>query len=467
VVIAFIIYGKSFVLICRQMMQLPKAFIENIQKELGDEASSFLQSLETPSPVSIRLNTFKKGNSFLNERKVAWCENGRYLPARPVFTLDPLLHAGSYYVQEASSMFLHQVFKSSVDTNATLKVLDLCAAPGGKSTLLLSLLNDNSLLVANEVINKRNNILCENITKWGCSNVVITQNEAKDFAALPEFFDVILVDAPCSGEGLFRKDAEAVNHWSEANVSTCATRQSEILKSVLPALKTGGVLIYSTCTYEAAENENAVKELTENENCSLQIGKIKSPEGVVKNDFGFRFYPHKIEGEGFFISCLKKEKASEVDEVFSNASKKQLEFIDEKKIPVELKQLLKEDFAAAWFMFRNEFCFAPKSLQRSIEQIGRSLNIRQVGTTAGSANNKDVVFNHALALSKDLKTSETAIELSRDEALKYLKGESLQKQADKGWRLVSYENTPLGWVKAIPGRLNNHYPKEWRIRMSL
>jgi len=449
------------------MMQLPKAFIDNIQKELGDEASAFLQSLESPAPISIRLNPFKKGNAFLNERKVTWCEGGRYLPARPVFTLDPLLHAGSYYVQEASSMFLNQVFKNTVDTNATLKVLDLCAAPGGKSTLLLSLLNDNSLLVANEVINKRNNILCENITKWGCSNVVITQNEAKDFAALPEFFDVILVDAPCSGEGLFRKDAEAVNHWSEANVATCVTRQSEILKSVLPALKTGGTLIYSTCTYEAAENENAVQQLIADESYSLQIAGIETPVGVVKNDFGFRFYPHRIEGEGFFISCLKKEKASNTDEVFSNASNKQLEFIDEKKIPVELKQLLKEDFAAAWFMFRNEFCFAPKSLQRTIEQIARSLSIRQVGTTAGAANNKDVIFNHAFALSKDLKPSDTAIELSRDEALKYLKGESLQKHAEKGWKLVSYENTPLGWVKAIPGRLNNHYPKEWRIRMSL
>ncbi len=449
------------------MMQLPKAFIENIQNELGDEVNAFLQSLESPSPVSVRLNPFKKSNSFLNERKVTWCDYGRYLPTRPVFTLDPLLHAGSYYVQEASSMFLHQVFKSAIDANATLKVLDLCAAPGGKSTLLLSLLDDKSLLVANEVINKRNNILCENITKWGCSNVVITQNEAKDFAALPEFFDVILVDAPCSGEGLFRKDAEAVNHWSQENVATCATRQHEILKSILPALKTGGVLIYSTCTYEAAENENVVKQLIERENCSLQIDGIETPDGVVKNDFGFRFYPHKIEGEGFFISCLKKEKESVSDELFSNASKKQLEFIDEKKVPVELKQLLKENFATAWFMFRNEFCFAHTSLQRTIEQIARSLSIRQVGTTAGSVGNKDVVFNHALALSKDLKPSDTTIALSRDEALKYLKGESLQKQADKGWRLVSYENTPLGWVKAIPGRLNNHYPKEWRIRMSL
>jgi len=175
------------VLICKQVMQLPKAFIENIQNELGDEVNAFLQSLESPSPVSVRLNPFKKSNSFLNERKVTWCDYGRYLPTRPVFTLDPLLHAGSYYVQEASSMFLHQVFKSAIDANATLKVLDLCAAPGGKSTLLLSLLDDKSLLVANEVINKRNNILCENITKWGCSNVVITQNEAKDFAELPEF----------------------------------------------------------------------------------------------------------------------------------------------------------------------------------------------------------------------------------------------------------------------------------------
>ncbi len=459
--------GESFVLICRQIMQLPKEFIDTIQQQLGDETALFLQSLEDVAPVSIRLNPHKKSDVFLDERKVSWCSNGRYLPERPVFTLDPLLHAGCYYVQEASSMFLSRIIESKIDTTATLKVLDLCAAPGGKSTLLLSLLNGKSLLVANEVISKRNSILCENITKWGCSNVVVTQNDAKDFASLPEFFDVILVDAPCSGEGLFRKDADAVSHWSESNVALCATRQHEILNNVLPALKTGGLLIYSTCTYETAENEAAIQQLMIDGNYSLQTDGIEIPQGIVKNEFGFRFYPHRVEGEGFFISCLKKEKPETNDDVFYNKSKKQLEYVDEKKIPIEFKDLLKKDFEASWFVFRNEFCFAPKSSQRTIDQIARSLNIRQAGTSAGSSSGKDIIYHHALALSKEVELADTAIELSKEDALKYLKGESLHVQADRGWKPVCYNNAALGWAKAIPGRLNNHYPKEWRIRMSL
>src|SRR4030095_5372686 len=180
---------------------------------------------------------------------------GYYLPERPVFTLDPLFHAGVYYVQEASSMFLEQALKQSVDLSQPIKILDLCAAPGGKSTLIESLLNEESLLVSNEVIKTRVNVLQENITKWGGKNVVVTNNDAKDFARLENYFDVIVVDAPCSGSGLFRKDPEAVAEWSPGNVALCSQRQMRILADVFPSLKKNGILIYSTCSYSEKEDE--------------------------------------------------------------------------------------------------------------------------------------------------------------------------------------------------------------------
>ena len=174
---------------------------------------------------------------------------------RPSFTFDPLFHAGTYYVQEASSMFLEQALKQSVDLSQPLRVLDLCAAPGGKSTLLQSLLNKESLLVSNDVIKSRAAILEENIVKWGAANVVVTNNDPAHFARLENYFDAIVIDAPCSGSGLFRRDPEAINEWSENNVQLCSQRQQRIVADVWPALKQNGILIYSTCSYSAEEDE--------------------------------------------------------------------------------------------------------------------------------------------------------------------------------------------------------------------
>ena len=202
-----------------------------------------------------------------------WCEYGFYLNERPVFTFDPLLHAGAYYVQEASSMFLYEVLKQTCD-DTNKKVLDLCAAPGGKSSLMSSYFK-NSLLVSNEAIKQRANILYENLTKWGSANVIITNNDAADFKRLENYFDVIVVDAPCSGSGLFRKDAEAINEWSIKNVELCNQRQQRILADVYPALKQDGILIYSTCSYSKEEDEDISDWLKNNFNVdSLQL-KLK------------------------------------------------------------------------------------------------------------------------------------------------------------------------------------------------
>ena len=215
---------------------LPKEFEHALRGKLGDSFTHFLNCLEEPSPTSIRLNPNKPFT--LEGESVGWCKWGRYLEQRPVFTLDPALHAGAYYVQEASSRFLEQAIVQTVAVSKPIRVLDLCAAPGGKSTHLLSLLHPESVLVSNEVIRSRASILAENIQKWGHSNVVVTNNDPEDFSKLPGFFDVIVVDAPCSGEGLFRKDPHAMEEWSPANVELCAKRQRRILEDVWPALKT-------------------------------------------------------------------------------------------------------------------------------------------------------------------------------------------------------------------------------------
>ncbi len=446
---------------------LPQPFVNNITSLLKHEAAAFFESLQQPAPVSVRINPFKPSEVFPDTEHVPWCSSGRFLSERPQFTLDPLFHAGGYYVQEASSMFLEQIFLSKADISKSLKVLDLCAAPGGKSTLLLSLLNTESLLVSNEVIPKRNQVLCENIAKWGCANVMVTQSEASDFSVLNEFFDVILVDAPCSGEGLFRKDADAISHWSEANVDACSARQQNILRHVVPALKKDGLLIYSTCTFEEAENEQVVETLINT--CAFEPANDVShlPSGVVQNKFGYRFYPHKVKGEGFFISCLVKTGDVDAEPFTPFQSKKQIGFMEEKSVPTVVKNWLVSDAEAVWFSFKNEFCFTHKMLKPRMEQIARVVQVRQAGVAAGSEEKGNIVPSHAVAMCHYLSDKIPSIQLSKADALKYLKGESLMMQAEKGWHLVKFENLNLGWAKAVAGRLNNHYPKEWRIRMQL
>ena len=291
------------------MSLLPVAFEDSMKLTLGNEWNAFTQALQTTAPTSIRINPFK--NHVAAGEQVPWSKWGMYLSERPKFTLDPVFHAGAYYVQEASSMFLEQAFHQATDLTKKLRVLDVSAAPGGKSTHTLSLLNNESLLVANEVIRSRATILAENIQKWGCSNAIVTNNDPEDFTRLSGFFDVIVVDAPCSGEGLFRKDPNAMKEWSPENVDLCGKRQRRILADVWPALKQDGVLIYSTCTYNRFENEETLQWLREQQDAESIELKTETAWGidhVVENGIhGYHFYPHKVKGEGFFLSVIRKK----------------------------------------------------------------------------------------------------------------------------------------------------------------
>jgi 16S rRNA C967 or C1407 C5-methylase (RsmB/RsmF family)/NOL1/NOP2/fmu family ribosome biogenesis protein len=425
-----------------QIQKLPEAFERRMRQSLGPDFESFRQALTTPSPTSIRVNLLKYLPVFEGEG-VPWCSTGFYLKERPVFTLDPNLHAGAYYVQEASSMYLGQVVKSSVDLRKPLRVLDLCAAPGGKSTHLLDVIGSDSLLVSNEVIKTRASILSENIQKWGRANVVVTNNDPEDFGHLAGFFDLVVVDAPCSGEGLFRKDEAAIQEWSEENVHLCSLRQRRILSDVWPALKENGVLIYCTCTYNEAENEDNL----------LWLSQQKDLEVIEK---GKRFMPHQVKGEGFFIAAVRKRSREAPKKTKGSSLKHSRNNPD----------WLRGDFSV---LELNELLIAvPSALTDDILQLS-PLNIVTRGVAVGTVTRNKVIPEHSLAMSFNLNHEAfPVIDVEKDEALKYLAKETIaSRDAERGFALIRYQENYLGFVNRLGNRLNNLYPANWRIRMNI
>jgi 16S rRNA C967 or C1407 C5-methylase (RsmB/RsmF family)/NOL1/NOP2/fmu family ribosome biogenesis protein len=449
-------------------MFLPESFIKKTRLLLKQEADCFLKTIEGDAPISVRLNTdkFPKNHEWWKNEKVSWCSSAVYLENRPVFTLDPLIHAGAYYVQEASSMFLEQVFKSLSFKNENLRVLDLCAAPGGKSTHLLSLLNDNSLLVSNEVIRSRVGVLTENLMKWGKPNFIVTNNDSDDFKKLNYQFDVVAVDAPCSGEGLFRKDKEAVNEWSEENVNLCVARQSRILEGIEEIIKPQGYLIYSTCTYEASENELQIEQLLQSGNFEHVEISINEFEGIEKRKYGYQFYPHKIKGEGFYIACLKKINNTEHS---WRTTKKYRIVMSDKKTSTQLSEFIVNSMHFQFFQKQDVSVAFPKLFFDDLIFLSENLNVRYAGIEIGKLSAKEFIPSHHLALSTIINKAKFHQQhLSYDEAIAYLRRDelNLEKLEKEGWTLFCYHQIALGWAKVLKNRINNYYPIDWRIRMS-
>jgi 16S rRNA C967 or C1407 C5-methylase (RsmB/RsmF family)/NOL1/NOP2/fmu family ribosome biogenesis protein len=453
---------------------LPQSLIESLQNIKGFDEEAFKKVHASGEKVtSVRLNPDKMVNaclpdrqgqwSMVNEENVPWCKDGKYLIERPSFTFDPLFHGGAYYVQEASSMFLWHVLEQTVGTETTgLKVLDLCAAPGGKSTLLASYFKDG-LLVSNEVIKSRANILVENITKWGSENVIVTNNDPKDFTALEGYFDVIVIDAPCSGSGLFRKDPGAVSEWSENNVAICSQRQQRILADIYPTLKKDGILIYSTCSYSQEEDEEilhwmkGVFPVT-----SLQL-RVNDDWGIIetvssKGNYGYRFYPYKVKGEGFFIAVLRKNEGDEREQRVSL-----LPAISKNELAVANEWInTPEDLF--FFKQADNIIALPAEWKFDLAVLQKKLYLRKAGITIGSLKGKDMVPDHELALSLLTNNEIKAVSVSKEQALQYLKRKDLViEDTLKGWALVNYCGINLGWMKVLHNRINNYYPVNWRI----
>ena len=470
------------------MELLPAAFLESLRAIPGFEEQAFKDAHAAEEQVtSIRINPNKEfkihrlvasqddpvgraprgqeNTEFKIEAPVPWSQNSYYLKERPSFTFDPFFHAGCYYVQDASGMFLEQALKQTVDLSKPLRVLDLCAAPGGKSTHIQSLISPLSLLVSNEVIKSRSRILADNIIKWGCENVIVSNNDPKDFQKLPNYFDVIVIDAPCSGSGLFRKDHAAIGEWSINNVQLCSQRQQRILSDILPALKKNGILIYSTCSYSKEEDEDIVDWLVNDLrlcSCELMIENysgIVEVENKTKKVFSYRFFPDKVKGEGFFISVFRKTEGSEEIKM---KSKYKLSTISKNELPLLSpwvkktdRQLLKE---------KNSVVAIQQGLLNDLILFLERFRVEYFGTTLGELVRDKLVPDHALAMSSLAADSVVRNELNYEQSIMYLKKkEILITTNQKGWQFVCYQGHPLGWINVLPNRINNYYPKELRI----
>jgi 16S rRNA C967 or C1407 C5-methylase (RsmB/RsmF family)/NOL1/NOP2/fmu family ribosome biogenesis protein len=468
---------------------LPAALLSSLEGLTGFDREAFEKvHAEGPQVTSIRVNPAKMfvgaglgavagailGSADAEGRdawpadgltRVPWSSFGYYLPKRPSFTFDPLFHAGAYYVQEASSMFLEQALRQTTDLSRSLRVLDLCAAPGGKSTLLQSLLSSDSLLVSNEVIRNRVHILEENLTKWGGANSFITSNDPQDFGRLENYFDVIVVDAPCSGSGLFRREPEAVKEWSPDNVRLCHQRQQRILADSWPSLRNDGVVIYSTCSYSRAENEDILDWIVEDlaaESCRLQV----SPDwGVVETAgrsgaYGYRFYPDKLDGEGLFIAALRKKEGA----AYVATRKKGMLEKPSKKDEERISAWVRPEMPMAYFHHQDLIYGLSAGLAAELPVVQSCSYLKRAGVPLGKLSAKELIPEHDLALSTMISQQLPALPLSREKALQYLRKDDFPAgDAPRGWTLVQYGGLNLGWIKVLPGRINNYYPKEWRI----
>lgn len=413
------------------MQKFPEDFISYTRDIFGEERwQRFVDAFDEVTPVSIRLNPFKPFDDDRTKESVPWCRNGFYLTERPDFTLDPLLHAGCYYVQEASSMFLDEVLRQLSakgiidDAKQNGNCLDLCAAPGGKSTLLRAALKEGWQLYSNEPDRRRANILMENLQKQGHPGVVVTNNFAADYRKAKMLFDMILCDVPCSGEGMFRKDEGAIGEWSLQNVMKCAQLQRSIVEDIWPCLKKGGVLIYSTCTFNLKEDEENVKWITEELGAEI-IGIETKPDWNITGSLleGWdepvcRFIPGTTRGEGLFMAVLRKTS----DDVVTG----------------------KQNLAG--------------------------LRILSDGNPLPTVKGKNVIPAHAEALLYNInKEKYPLVELDVNDALRYLHHEALvfPPGTPRGIVIVTYHGHPLGFMKNIGNRANNLYPQEWKIRKNV
>ena len=462
-------------------MMLPNGFLQSMEKCEGFDLNHFVEAHDQEPVTSIRMNESKvdhysaRGSELSSipegvfnvnniKGKVSWACSGVYLNKRPIFTLDPLFHAGLYYVQEASSMFIEHALSVVLSNRENLAALDLCASPGGKTTLLASLPNFRVVL-ANEIIQSRVSALFENVVKWGAPHVFISNNDPKDFAKLGEFFDVVLVDAPCSGSGLFRKDQHAKEIWNKELVEFCSVRQKRILNDAVNVLADGGYLLYSTCSYSFEENEMNLDYLIGEHDLESVCIDIPSKWGIVQSNspihgaYGYRFYPDKIEGEGFFCALLKKPSSNGMSASVAKGSIQQYSNCNVDKW-IERP----DDFI---FYSQHEDLFAINtSLENDLKLFQEKIHMRKSGVRIGSVVRGELNPDHELAMSLLASKQIQSHDLNHEEALQFLKKEKINLSPDeRGWVIITYLGVPLGWMKAMEGRSNNYYPKNWRITL--
>lgn len=441
-------------------MKLPELFISQLRDLLPDEWQALADAITSSDPsVAVRVNATRGVSVPDRARRVPWCGQGYYLDNRPSFTFDTDWHAGRYYVQDASSMFIAHVIDSLI--HEPVRYLDLCAAPGGKTTAAIQALPQRSMIVANEIVPPRARVLGDNVVRWGDPRCVVTSNAPAQVGKLTHFFDVVAADVPCSGEGMMRKDDEAVAQWTPALVEQCAQRQREILTDVWPALRPGGLLIYSTCTYNRQENEQ-MADFIVNELGATSLEVPVEPDWDIHPAIGsdiccYRFMPHRVDGEGLFMAVFRKDGEAPCQ-----------------SIRIKEKNTKKADeIGKNWLDSPNDYmigqqgdlCIAvPVDIRGEVAALRASLNVLHAGVELATVMGRKTVPHHALAMSTARATDAFPVcEVDYTTALRYLRGESITVDGPRGYVLIAHEGAVLGFANNLGNRANNLYPKPLRI----
>lgn len=450
---------------------LPEGFKAQIRNEIGEKHAEILFSALCGEPeTSLRLNIRKpaKNLPYCGGKDVEWCKSGLYLPERPNFTLNPLLHAGTFYVQDASSMVYETIVKS-IFQDSSVRVCDLCAAPGGKTTAILNALPEGSVVLANEFISSRANILAENLCKYGYPGTVVTNCDTSRLAKMKGYFDLVAVDAPCSGEGMMRKDETARRQWSEGLVRQCAALQKEILENAIEMIAPGGYLIYSTCTFNTTEDEDNAAWLAETFGLETIDTKLGGNFGIQKNVKGdipcLRFMPGFTRGEGLFLALFRKPNDIIGTSRHSKDKKKDKgkDKID-KRIMSMAQSWIEGDFEI--INHDGHLLALTPATAELLDEIPKGVRIVSAGTEIGEIKGKDLIPAHALSMSTVMSHPFPEVELSKENALRYLAREAITLPEDtpKGYVTATYDAHPLGFLKNLGNRSNNLYPQEYRIK---
>ena len=439
-------------------MNLPIEFKERMKSLLGEDYDAFIESFNNEPARSFRVNKNKISLSDwekidnLSTKKLSYSETA-FLTETEKIGSSPFHHAGMIYSQDPAAICPAE----SVDINPDWVCLDLCAAPGGKATQIKDKLGESTLLVANEINPSRCKILVSNIERMGIKNTVVTNRDSRYFAEnFPSFFDFIMVDAPCSGEGMFRKDPEAITEWHPSSPEKCAVRQTEILENAAEALRGGGIIVYSTCTYSVEENEKAVLAFLENHPEFSLTPVTERVEAVTEAGIGLplarRFYPHKSKGEGQFMAVLKNNSLPSprflTPQKETAKNKDLIKFLEETLVSFNKEDLITENDKA--FLLKSEYNLFKGAFLK--------------GVTIGEIKKGYILPHHQFfsTFGKDFKRK---IELSEtpETLIKYLGGEEFETQTENGWAAVTLYGAPVGGVKVSGGRAKNHYPKGLRI----
>ncbi len=443
------------------MQNLHDDFIAQI-RDMGIDADALIRALDTDPSIAIRPNLPKGFCPTTDAYPVPWCRHAAYLATRPVFTFDPLFHSGAYYVQDPSSMIIDRVVRHLTTDSQPVNYLDLCAAPGGKTTAAIDALPEGSLVVANEIDRSRAFILRQNVIKWGADCCVVTNDTPKHIGSLRNFFDIIAADMPCSGEGMFRKDSQAVAQWSKSLVRQCSQLSRQIIADVWDALRPGGYFILSTCTFNRDENEEIIRLLVDDYDAEPVLIPNEPAWGIApaidSSAPAMRFLPHLVRGEGLFMAVVRKPGNGSRYTPKPGRSRKGAQ-----KVPPQCANMLSGSYK--FISDGNIVTALPDDRADAMRYVADALNAIYCGIEPASVKGKDVIPSQALALSRNLNRSEFATaDVDYAAAIAYLRGVPIAVDAPKGYVLVTFEGAPLGWLKNLGNRTNNLYPKEWRIR---